>query len=621
MARLLSRMDICCKGKFILFTAKSQVVDPWHSPSKPTLFQFQVTHEDIVRNTTISRPATNKETRRDTWPVSGKPKRPGGYSFDAAPQLVKTPWELDRSKRSGRPQTSDRRPFRKCKFEELPKGVVLCVLDHLKLLHSSRSTINLKPYQTDLRALCTLNKHWHRLAGESLYQEIWLPRHEEPYKNALSFRKQQSRLQLLLRTLKESPVIAGAVKHLRISAALARDLELESLPNRQAPSDTSMQLLQEIISFCRNLEVVSSYAPMTLASNTDLFQALSWCTRLKSHAWRIPPADFNAYAIEFSKFHTSTAFNALETLLICQPPDGCGTVPGTISAVIQRLPSLRYLALQNLSASDFHNGTLLSLPALQSLRLEEVHGVTDQGIEQLAHARLSMSLERLILMGLELTSLQTLQTLLASLTRLRALTLVQKTSPEISNALSVTGFSSNFSLASNSVIYLHWDVLTRGSSIVTLANSIAAGKFPRLRKVKVPCDEGGVIQGLCRPIALQAITEEDMEALEDFERSPNYERSLRVAQIQAQLRVRKHRKQPSFKFVVQDDEEATKQTRVIGSYLGNVASSIEYSLDEAIEGTGSAIARVEDVVTPQRTPGAAKLKRGEEYTLDLSDLF
>lgn len=511
--------------------------------------------------------------------------------------------------------------MRKCKFEGLPKGVILCILDNLRSLYSSRNTINLSSYQTDLKALCGLNKHWHEFAREQLYQEIWLPRHEEQYKNALSFRKQPSRLQLLLRTLKQSALIAGLVRRIRITAKLAEDLELESLPHGQSPRDSSIRLLREIVMLCGNLEHLLGYAPTTLESNAGLFEALWSNERLKSHTWRIPSADFNSSAIEISTFHTSTAFRALETLLICQPSDGCGTVPGTISAVIQRLPSLKHLALQNLSASDFHNGTLLSLPALQSLRLEEVHGVTDQGIEQLAYARLSMSLQRLTLIGLELTSLQTLQTLLTSLTRLRSLTLVQTTSPEVSNALSVTAFSSNFSLASDTISYLHWDVLTPGSSIVTLANSIAAGKFPSLTKIKVPCDDDGVIQGLCRPIALQAITEDDMRILAEYERSTNYGRSLRITQIQAQLRVRKQRKQPSFTVVIQDDEEETKQTRVIGSYLGNVASKIEYSLEEAVEGSGYAVAIVEDVVMPLSFERNARLKRGEEYILDIDDLF
>ena len=169
--------------------------------------------------------------------------------------------------------------------------------------------------------------------------------------------------------------------------------------------------------------------------------------------------------------------------------------------------------------------------------------------------------------------------------------------------------------------YLHWDAPAPGSATVILANSIAAGKFPNLRTVRVPCDDDGVVQGLCRPIAVQPITNQDMETLEDWESSSSYRRMLRVSQIQAQLRVRKERRRPSLTVVIQDEDEETKHTHVIGSYLGNVASNIEYSLDEAVQGSGSAIAHIEDVLTLRPAERATKLKRGEEYILDLDVLF
>lgn len=589
-------------------------------PSKPTLVQFHVTNEDIVRNTTIKGSVPRPDSRRGTWPSSRGLKKPGGYSFDAPPTLVATPWELDRSQRSRPSQTYERRGPKTCRFHDLPRQVVYCILEHLESLHWYGSTVHVRSFYNDLRAVCVLNKHWQRLARERLYCEIWVPRHQEQ-RSSLALRKQRSRLQLLLRTLKESPYTAGMVTHLRITAELADDLELESLPDRQAPRDSSTRMLQELISLCRNLEHMSGYAPLTLESNKSLLETLASCRTLKSHAWRLPVADFRSYSIDISRFHTSLAFNSLETLLISQPLNGNGTGIGTISAVIQRLPSLKHLALQGISPTDFHNGTLLSLPALRSLRLEEVHGVTDQGIDQLAYARLVTTLERLALIGLELTSFQTLQMLFANLTQLRSLALVQKTSPEISQVLSVTASHTNYSIASATINYLHWDVQTPGGSIVNLANSIAAGKFPQLRKVKIPCDDDGVIQGLCRPIALQEVTDDDKMAIRQWARSSNYERSLRVSQIQAQLRVRRERKQPALTVVIQDDEEATKETHVIGSYLGNVASNIEYSLDEAVLGTGSAITQVEDVLMTRSVERRVKVRRGEEYMLDLNDLF
>lgn len=513
-------------------------------PSKSTLVQFHITNEDISRSTTATAPGTPQETRRDTWPIPRQSRRPGTYSFDVAPTLVKTPWELERSKRYSR--TPDRRPLKTRKFQQLPREIVVSILDQLKSLHCSGCTLNVTSYQNDLRALCTINRGWHRLAREHLYQEIWLPRNEEQNKSNIPFRKHGSRLKLLLRTLEESPGISNMVHHLRVTAKLADELEGEAWLTGPISKSSALRVLRDIIFKCRNLERLCGYAPMRLDSNIEIFDALSSCHRLKSHTWRLPPA--RAYpgcelrSSDLLRCHTS--WHQLETLVIWQSigeflpnlhnsavpngldgrypgampiagyemwqrqQHGCGLGIGIITAVAQRLTSLKHLALGCLSPTDFHNGTLLTSPPLKSLRLEEVHGVTDQGIDQLVHSRLAMSLERLVLVGLELTSLQSLQSLFTNLTRLCSFSLVQDTSPEIPHPLSET--NNYFSLASATMRYLHWDVLTRGTSTVIVANSIAAGKFPNLRTVKVPCDDDGAIQNLCRPIALEPITGQDM---------------------------------------------------------------------------------------------------------------
>jgi hypothetical protein len=108
-----------------------------------------------------------------------------------------------------------------------------------------------------------------------------------------------------------------------------------------------------------------------------------------------------------------------------------------------------------------------------------------------------------------------------------------------------------------------------------------------------------------------------------------YFRSLHYSQIQAQIRVSESRQQPSFNVVVQDEDDAVQHQHFIGSYLGNMGSNIEYSLEPAIEGTSTAIAETQIATYPARflsgdagpcsyyeNPDGAK-----EFALDLDVFF
>jgi hypothetical protein len=105
--------------------------------------------------------------------------------------------------------------------------------------------------------------------------------------------------------------------------------------------------------------------------------------------------------------------------------------PGIVATIANRLPSLKHLMISNFSKEDFHNGTLLSLKPLQSLRLKNLDGITDQGLKQLADSPAAASPSSLSLISLELTSLRTIQTLLSNLTHLGRFRFVQNTSPTL----------------------------------------------------------------------------------------------------------------------------------------------------------------------------------------------
>jgi hypothetical protein len=569
--------------------------------------QFHITTDDIHLRPSTAAPAiphrTSSQRQRNTWPQSETERRPGRIAFENVPTLVQTPWELQRHHhrrpRSQRIPLVDWRPLPERIFQQLPREIYHCIVDHLETLHQRRGTgVDVVSLQTDLKALMLVNKRWHRVAREHLYREIWLPSNDELPKKTLSLHRSRTRLKQLLRILTESDAYALMVRHLRVTSALA--CTLDGVDQTQAERRAAYDVVVEIIKRCPNLEYFSGYSPsLEDATSTKLFFPLALRPYLRAHAWNVQAAQLggqrlpNFDAGEMLDCHDD--WQCLETLVICSSP-GLHLGLGMINAAIQRLPSLRHLMLHKIGRSDFHNGTLLSLPCLDSLRLDHCDGLTDQGIEQLSHMRTACTLKRLSLIGLELTSLRTIQSLMRNMPRLQSFTLVQDTSPEMPAGMQGTNVSK--ALESQSLEYLHWDVLVAGTGTSLIANAIASGRFPSLRKVKIPCDYDGVVQELCRPIAQLDLDATDLELIDRFN-SDRYERFLRLAQIQAQLRIRESRQQPAFNVVVHDENKRISATHVIGSYVGDMESRVEYSLEPDVEGSHYALIDFGDVEAPK----------------------
>lgn len=479
-------------------------------------------------------------------------------------------------------------------LDQLPSEILHHILYYLRSSHIDGLSINATALQTDLRALCLSSRQLHEVAQEHLYGEIWLPSHSFGKMTKLRWvHRPSSRLEKLLRSLKKNSSTCALVRCIRVTYDLAKTLEKEFVNRDSKSSRTNDAILvvAEIVRHCWNLE---RFFPNNLAVNAGLDTSLASCQKLKSHIWQLPFAAMSDGPYSFSSYHDN--WNQLHTLAMVHQSPGWNLSPGLVTAVLQKVPALQHLILSKLQPADFHNGTLLMLPPLKSLRLEELHGITDQGLEQFAHSRTAFSLQSLALCGLEITALRTTQELLSGMLNLRRFTLHQNTSPELAQMQMVT--SANFSLSSNSLEYLHWDVLTPGYGTAILANSIASGRFPKLRKVKVPCDSDGAIQRLCRPVSYRPLALEDLQVLEDLDDKWHYHRSLEASQIEAQIRIHESRKQPSFNVVVQDEDANVQHEHTIGSYLGNIASHIEYSLDPAVEDTGSALANIDLATHP-----------------------
>lgn len=597
--------------------------------------QFHIASDDLAFRTSrgeaaSAAPASTRATsprQRNTWPTSPSEYKAGSHRFDSVPTLVPTPWELERSSqrpRVQRPQVRDHKAFPRRIFEQLPREIYDCVLRQLEATHTvSLGTVDVASRQADLRCLLFVDKRWHHVAREHLYHQIWLPKDEERQPaRPLLFSRSRTRLRLLLRTLTDSPGLASLVRHLRVTADLAA--LLDTVERSAGARRSAYEALTQIISQCPNLETLSGYYPIICDEmGIKLALSLAQCPRLAAHVWNLQAAQLGSARLrqfgagELISCHQ--AWSSLETLALCSAADLI-LGPGVISAIILHLPSLRHLMLSRLSKQDFHNGTLVCLPAVASLRLEHMEGVTDQGVEQLAHSRTVLSLKSLSLIGLELTSLRIVQALLRNMCVLRRFRLVQDTAPEFQPGIESASVMGDFE--SDTLQYLHWDVLVSGSATTLLANSIASGRFPALRKVKVPCDYDGAIQAICRPLVQQPLNADDVNSLNRSD-DGRYERALRLSRIQAQLRVRQSRRQPSFSVIIQDEDDRVQHTHTIGSYLGSVTSRIEYSLGPDIEGSPDALAQFRDVESPRWDCGKENEGRSGngERLLDLSVLF
>jgi hypothetical protein len=533
-------------------------------------------------------------TQRKTWPERPGHGKPRYYSFDQAPTLTRTPWEEDRSKRhsqSVRHGRASRLPAHV--FEQLPHEIYSCIVGHLEATYTNGLTIDVSGRKAALLTLCLTSRRWAKVGIEHLYRDLWLPSSTSSHKRVrrFSMARPKSRLELLVRTLSEAPSLSFLIRRIHVTSALAR--ELESNDTSSAQQRAAHRMLQDVVEICTEVELVTGYNPPATREYAEWYKLLFSRGRISAHAWQLNLYSSPVFGLgQFADLHERWQW--LETLVLCKQDSSDNTIgPGIISAVTNRLWSLKHLMISGFSKEDFHNGTLLSLRPLQSLRLENLDGVTDQGIFQLSQSRNAFALESLSLVDLELVSMRTIQILLANLTRLRRFRFVQNTSPTL--LVGAGPYNRRDNLASSSIQHLHWDTLIPGQAIESLAQSIKSGLFPSLRTLKAPSDPNGALQALCRPIHRQSLTASDLKFFETVDQD-RYTRSLRLSRLHAQLRVREIRSRPSLSVVVSDEEEQTHQTHIIGSYLGDVRSKIEYLLEPDVLGEQEALASLRDVM-------------------------
>ena len=337
-----------------------------------------------------------------------------------------------------------------------------------------------------------------------------------------------SRLKLLRRTLRERRVLARLVKDLTVPDPAIPTMLANGTPN---PRYTEYQdLVASVVMICPNLERLQGFHTFYNHEFSRLTHALSTRRDLREHTWLLSenyamteqsytqhsPARMNRAQIHQFLHHHSMWCN-LETIMFCSP-GGAGVLDHEVFVrVFQLLPRLKTLCVSCFGPTDFHDGTLFSLPNLASLRLEECPGVTPGGLARWAATTAAQSLQSLSLIRQNVKELLQISKVIGSLSTLRKFTILQPdTSPDVPGSLMVL----QPIIASRTLQQLHWDVGLSGHFTSTkyfedlppstrdistanahLAQSILHAGFPSLQMLRAPrdLDPPGVLQAACRP--------------------------------------------------------------------------------------------------------------------------
>ncbi|KAL9598381.1 MAG: hypothetical protein Q9219_004543 [cf. Caloplaca sp. 3 TL-2023] len=398
------------------------------------------------------------------------------------------------------------------------------------------------------------------------------------------------RLKLLRRTLRERRILAQYVQEIKVPR-LQPDVEVVDARN--------LDLVASLVMACPNLERLVGFHPVYSHNFDRLTHALSTRPKLQEHVWiigenwavtersrkQLPPGLMDPeQADQFLHFHHLWA--SLSTLFLYAHKQGVLERDIFVHA-LHRLPALEHLCISGFDTDDFDDVVLQSIPPLQSLRLQELEGVTFWGLSEFSRTKSGQSISQLSLINLDITYLSAISNLLLHLTRLRRFTLVQESSPEVPSGDLVF----QPVIASSQLQYIHWNILLPGSANENLASSIRARGFPNLRILKAPSDHDGQLQMLCRPRAQIVLPSDKYSKAyrsSDEERPGGLSRTLFAARKQAQQRIEDARKAAMFQVVVEADG-IVQEVFDIQGFIGTIGSNISYNLDPDVPGSDNAL--------------------------------
>lgn len=633
--------------------------EPGHSPAKIWMSGRRSYTEPIVKVSSYSRYSTGGEGRPKTLMtpqrLSRRPQSPTGPTFET--MYTPKPGEG---------------------FRNLPEEILLVVLAELKKVHLDAGSLSCSTcWMRDLTSLSLSCKKWWGAARTTLYEDVQLNGNDSILHTKKKLKmKYGTRLKLLRRTLRARPDLAEYVRILKVPA-------MPDAAKDQKEQNEYLDQVASVIMACPNLERLPGFHPAYTHEFPRFVHALSTRKKLQERVWIISespfqrqhqykPSDDSDYltpviepnsllpeqSIDFLMFHSN--WSHLKTLVLHCNQGGIVDSPLLIDT-FRQLPSLENLHLSAFSESSFNDTTLLSLPPLRSLRLDNLPGVTDNGLSSFASDRKSDSLKSFSLISLPLLSLPVLARLFSHLKSLTHFTISQVPSPSLPAGVDI--FLHPY-LASSTLQYLHWEFTNPGDTKANeiLSKAVSFSGFPALRTLRAPSDSDGSLQKLCKPrdrielpgdryrnVASQGgmPLSQSMPSMpyaaparpfsaghgQSGSRNSNYQpsptrsafsinlekksrhsaesniqdagTSLAIARRIAQRRIDTAVSQPQYHIIVWDAEGQFLERFEVGGFIGDLGSKINYSLRPDVDGMDEAVCGIE---------GAGGLLDGGEET-------
>ncbi|KAL9639360.1 MAG: hypothetical protein Q9204_001122 [Flavoplaca sp. TL-2023a] len=450
----------------------------------------------------------------------------------------------------------------------------------------------------DLYALALVDRAWDRAVRPRLYSKVHIVGNDWPIHTKKFKMKSGVRLKLLRRTLRERRTLAQHVREIKVPRLQADGEPIEA---------KTLDVVASVVMTCPNLEKLIGFYPVYGHEFDRLTYALSTRPNVKEHVWiigenpsiterslkQLPPGlmDFEQAG---SFLHYHDRWRSLSMLLLCSQNHGVLERDVFVQS-LHRLPSLQHLCISNFDVDDFDDVTLQSLPPLQSLRLQDLEGVTFWGLSEFSRTRSAKGIRQLALVNLDITYLSAISNILLHLTSLQRFTLVQESSPEVAAGDLVF----QPVIASQQLHYMHWDILVPGSANKNLASSIRAGGFPSLRTLRAPSDHDGQLQMLCRPRA-QVVLPSDKYSkayrASSEGSTSDTARTLFTARKLAQQRIEDARNTVKFKVVIEEDG-VVQEVFDIQGFIGTIGSRISYYLDSDVPGSDNALIDFPDLIS------------------------
>lgn len=409
------------------------------------------------------------------------------------------------------------------------------------------------------------------------------------------------RLKSLQWTLRERTALARIVRELHVP-----DVQQVYLASAQKDRQYIIDQISTLIELCPNLERFYGLVLSYDHKFDKLSNALSSRARLRDKIWSIKAAEegfsehgepmvvrrqLAGYDVDnpdqFLNAHGN--WKLLQRLLLFG--QGTGSMDfRSFVATFRSLPSLQHLLISNFDDVQFNDRTLQALPQqLQSLRLQDLPGITGKGLLKFATGQVAQNLRNLSLVHLEISSVPVIAKFFA-LPRLRRFVLKQDVSPTLPHGIELPAPL----YCSARLMFLHWDILFPGSAHRDLATSISRGTFPSLRKLRAPNDHDGLLQNLCKPTG-DILRSQDLHLISQVGKGKQRPPALQAMRQVAQARVESARQAPFMKIIVEEDGILHHRFTFRG-FMGTLNSKIEFCLEPDVEGSDEPLAGLGDLL-------------------------